>query len=98
MALAVSSLRQLLIKAQRLVTVFCYIQMICIKYKVILGSENVVASNEVDLSSVAPCNHEEADRRIFLHVRHAAECGHRKVVVSAVDTGFVESEYHCFQI
>ena len=69
--------------------------MICIKYKVILGSENVVA---LDLSSVAPCNHEEVDTRIFLHVRHAAECGHRKVVVSTVDTGFVESEYYCFQI
>ena len=98
MALAFSSLRQLLIKARRLETVFCYIQTICIKYKVILGSENVVASNEIDLSSVASCNHEEADTRTFLHVRHAAECGHRKVVVSTVDTGFVESEHHCFQI
>ena len=52
-------------------------------------SENAVASNDTDLSSVTPCNHEAAGTHIFHHVRHAAECGHRKVVVNKVDTDVV---------
>ena len=34
-----------------------------------------------------PCNHEEADTRIFLHVRNAvATGGHKQVIIKANDT------------
>ena len=36
-----------------------------------------------------PCNHEEDDTRIFLHVVHAAREGHSKPVIRTVDTAVV---------
>ena len=35
--------------------------------------ENAICNNvSVNLASLAPCNHEEADTRVFLHTLHAA--------------------------
>ncbi|KAL7395390.1 hypothetical protein ABVT39_015644 [Epinephelus coioides] len=42
-----------------------------------------------DLSSIAPCTHEEADSRMLLHVAHAARNGHQKIMIQTVDTDVV---------
>ena len=36
--------------------------------------------------SLAPCSHEEADTRIFVHVKDCAKTGHSKIVISIGDT------------
>ena len=36
-------------------------------------------------SRFAPCNHEEADTRIFVHAKNMAETGHRKIMIKTVD-------------
>ena len=43
-------------------------------------SENVLSSEDVDLSMLEACNHEEADIRIFLHAKQAVQAGHRKIL------------------
>ena len=43
----------------------------------------------LDTSVLAPCNHEEADRRIMLHATHAAHNGHKKILICTVDTDLV---------
>ncbi|CAB3988975.1 Hypothetical predicted protein [Paramuricea clavata] len=41
-------------------------------------TEEVVTFGDIDHHNLAPCNHEEADTRILLHVKNAVDCGHRK--------------------
>ena len=36
-----------------------------------------------------PCNHEEADTRIVIHVLHALQSGCKSVVIRTVDTDVV---------
>ena len=48
--------------------------------------EKVLSNTPVDLSSLEPCNHEEADTRIFVRVYDAARVGQQTVVVRTVDT------------
>ena len=43
-------------------------------------------SSELDLSNLTPCSHEEADTRVFLHVKDMTQQGHTKIVIWAVDT------------
>ena len=35
------------------------------------------------------CSHEEADKRLILHVSHASHCGHRKFMVRTIDTDVI---------
>ena len=46
----------------------------------------ISSSNELDLSNLTPCNHEEADTRVFLHVKDMTQQGHTKMVIRTVDT------------
>ena len=46
----------------------------------------ISSSNELDLSSLTPCNHEEADTRVFLHVKDMTQQGYTKMVIQKVDT------------
>ena len=39
--------------------------------------------------SLSPCNHEEADTRMILHVNHATHHGHHKIMIRTVDTDVV---------
>ena len=49
--------------------------------------QNVLCSRIVqDVSPLAPCSHEEADTRIFLHAVHCANKGHRRIMIRTVDT------------
>ena len=40
-------------------------------------------------SALAPCSQEEADSRIFVHVKDMAQNGHAKVMICTVDTDVV---------
>ena len=42
-----------------------------------------------DLTSLAPCNHEEADSQVLLHVSHTAQHGHHAILIRTVDTDVV---------
>ena len=58
--------------------------------KVIISTkgEDVVSSSGIDKDGLAPCNHEEADTRVFLHVAHASKT-FSKVSVKVGDTDVV---------
>ena len=55
---------------------------------VIVTKEEDAVSNmhTINLDEVAPCSHEEADTRIFVHARHATEKGSKVLMVKASDT------------
>ena len=42
-----------------------------------------------DTSQISPCNHEEADTRIILHVKDAVQTGMRQIMIRTVDTDVV---------
>ena len=42
-----------------------------------------------DVDALAPCTHEEADTRIFLHVAAATSTGHRRVIIRTSDSDVV---------
>ena len=48
--------------------------------------EDVLCNLQFNVEGLMPCNHEEADTRIFLHVRHAVAGGHKQVIIKANDT------------
>lgn len=43
----------------------------------------------MDIDALAPCTHEEADTRIFLHVAACTLAGHRRVIVRSSDSDVV---------
>lgn len=43
----------------------------------------------IDLNALAPCTHEEADTRVFLHVAAATLAGHHKVIFRSNDSDVV---------
>ena len=49
---------------------------------------NVCQSNEttMDVQFLFPCNREEADTRVFLHVKDMARDGYKKLAIRTVDT------------
>ena len=51
--------------------------------------ENVLSNRHCDVSALQPCNHSEADTRIFLHLSHAAAQGHRIAYIRTVDSDVV---------
>ena len=50
---------------------------------------DVLSSSPVETEGLTPCNHEEADTRIFIHVKHASARGLKKVLIRTVDTDVV---------
>ena len=49
----------------------------------------VLCTQSRDVSGVAPCTHEEADKRILLHLEDALKRGYNKVSIRTVDTDVV---------
>ncbi len=41
------------------------------------------------IDDLSPCNHEEADTRLFLHAKHCSQDGNSKVLIKTVDTDVV---------
>ncbi|KAJ8405154.1 hypothetical protein AAFF_G00321450 [Aldrovandia affinis] len=56
---------------------------------IVTKEEDAVSDRTINLAGVAPCSHEEADTRIFLHARHATEAGSKVIMVKASDTDVV---------
>jgi len=57
------------------------------KQLVITNGEAVLSTPVLpDLTSLAPCHHEEADTRMSLHKSHAAQHGHHAILICTVDT------------
>ncbi|KAJ8892895.1 hypothetical protein PR048_005476 [Dryococelus australis] len=54
-----------------------------------LGSTVIRSSDIMDIESMSPYNHEEVDRRIFLHAADAAKRGLPRVFIRATDTDVV---------
>ena len=50
---------------------------------------DVTSASMIDKAGLAPCNHEEADTRIFVHARHASLNGMKKILIRTVDTDVV---------
>ena len=50
---------------------------------------DVLSSASVETEGLTPCNHEEADTRIFIHVKHVSGRGLKKVLIRTVDTDVV---------
>ena len=42
---------------------------------------DVISSTTIDKDGLAPCNHEEADTRIFVHAKHASVSGMKKILI-----------------
>ena len=53
------------------------------------GDQVVCVPPQQDAHLLAPCNHEEADSRMMLHVAHAAQHDHHHILVRTVDTDVV---------
>ena len=51
--------------------------------------ETVLSNRDIDLTTLQPCNHLEADTRIILHLAHASEHGHTTAYVRTVDSDVV---------
>lgn len=60
------------------------------QYHLLTTKSDIVLSNKPsDLTGVSPCQHEEADTRMILHLRNAAEQGHSKAYLRTVDSDVV---------
>ena len=46
----------------------------------------ITSSGQMASSFISPCNHEEADTRVFLHVNDMSLQGHTKITIRTVDT------------
>ena len=59
--------------------------------KVVIATkgDGIVSLVAVDEENITPCNHEEADTRIFLHVKHLSEAGHQKVSITPIDADVI---------
>ena len=47
--------------------------------------EFVLSNKGIDTDSLSPCDHEEGDTKIFVHLKHAVIEGHKKVFIRTVD-------------
>ena len=67
-----------------------FIELEATKELVVTDGEQVLSEpSQNDLHLLSPCSHEEADSRMMLHVAHAAQHGHQRIVVRTVDTDVV---------
>jgi hypothetical protein len=55
---------------------------------IVTKEEGALSNHETRLDGIAPCIHEEADNRIFLHARHAVKEGWQCVMIKSSDTKF----------
>ena len=69
------------------------IQVIATKHENVLSN----VRSEHAISLLQPCDHEEADTRIFLHVLHASQAGHSKIMIRSTDTDVLVIATHLFQ-
>ena len=75
---------------------FHYLSQCCVSWTLGANKEIVATDGEQvlvcparDISSLAPCSHEEADTRMFVHAAEATNRGHMKIIIRTVDTDVV---------
>ena len=56
---------------------------------IVTKGDHAVSNHTANLDGVAPCSHEDADTRIFLHAQDAVNEGHKSVWINANDTDIV---------
>lgn len=59
------------------------------KHVVCTYDDRVLTSTTMDVSNISPASHEEADGRLLLHVKHAVESGHTRILIRTVDSDVV---------
>ena len=59
------------------------------KHLITTQGNGVLSSNQEDVSTLVPCTHEEADTRIFLHLKDAVRHGYSNASIRTVDTDVV---------
>ena len=67
------------------------------QYHLLTTKADIVLSNKpTDLSDLSPCQQQEADTRMLLHLRHAADQGHTTAYLRTVDSDVVVLATHFF--
>ena len=56
------------------------------KQLVVTNGQSVICIPEMETTQLAPCNHEEADTRLMVHIKDAMNKGHRQILVRTNDT------------
>ena len=62
------------------------------------GQNVLCTSTRIDVTSLEPCIHEEADTRLLLRVKHALENSHTKVLIRMVDNDFTVLAVRALQL
>ena len=63
--------------------------MVCSTYDDHVLVNTSDSQSVADFDMIMPCNHQEADSRIFLHLSHAAQLSHSKAFIRTVDSDVV---------
>ena len=63
---------------------------------IITKGEDVVSNTYINKNELAPCTHEEADTRLFVHAKDASIEGNKKIIISSTDTDVVVIAISCF--
>ena len=53
------------------------------------GEHVLSSANRVEMNTLEPCSHEEADTRLMVHALDATLCGHRRIQIRSNDTDVV---------
>ena len=61
------------------------------------SAEDIRCSSIINTESLSPSNQDEADTRMFLHAKHAADNGHELISIRTVDTDVVVIAMHLFR-
>lgn len=56
---------------------------------VMTSGDGAISNRVMSLNAVAPCSHEEADTRVFVHARDATSQGSKSIIIKANDTDVV---------
>ncbi|XP_052123378.1 uncharacterized protein LOC127749403 [Frankliniella occidentalis] len=62
------------------------------------GEAVVSNCEQSDVSFISPCNHEEADTRMLLHVADAVRSGHKEIIIRSTDTDVVVLAVACVEM
>ena len=63
--------------------------VVCFTYDYLVLVNTSDSQSVTDFDTIMPCNHQEADSRIFLHLFHATQQGHSKSFIHTVDSDVV---------
>ena len=67
----------------------CSVTLLKVWCHLITLHDDVISFRRLDTEGLTNCNHEEADSRLFLNVRHATAQDLKKVIIRTVDTDVV---------